>query len=598
MKQGLSLIFSAAILLMFSCVTTLDTQAATSGSKEGKHRFTVVIDAGHGGRDAGAVGLISKEKDINLKVALAFGQLIERNQPKVRVIYTRTTDTFVTLQGRADIANRAKADLFISIHTNSVASNKHNVSGAETYTLGMHRAAENLEVAKRENSVITQEAGYQKTYKNFDPRKSESYIIFEFMQDLHMQQSVDLARKVQAQYAQRGRKNKGVHQAGFLVLRATSMPSILTELGFISHPEEERFMNSREGIETLSRSLYESFRAYRRQYASHEDEALVDEETPLLASNEEHSAEKSTPNAATSAALPNAYQPNERELLSAVMTDDETASQAITAEVVPLEALPYPSSLPTQAPRASVQELPSASTPQQETLRTEREEAAAHEALKRQAEIEAARQQERQKAEEKARQEQAEAEARRKAQQLAEEQARRAKIEEEKVRAERQKAETEAKKKAEEQERQKALKAAQQQQKEQQKVPLQKAPEAVSSASHKTESSASSMPVFKVQLLTTERLLAPNDAAFQGVSPIEHYTEGGRHKYTTGASTELNEIKQLRTRVSEKFPEAFIIAMLDGQRIDMKTALDLGRNKGNNRPSPSATSTQGSKNRK
>lgn len=202
-----------------------------------KRNFTLVIDAGHGGHDAGAVGAYSKEKDINLRVALAFGKLVEENCPDVKVIYTRKRDVFIPLQTRADIANRNKADLFISVHTNALPAGRL-AYGSETYTLGMARANANLAVAKRENSVITLENDYKSTYQGFDPNKAESYVIFEFMQDKFMKQSVDLASAIQKQYVNAGRPNKGVHQAGFLVLRNTSMPSVLTELGFITTPAE------------------------------------------------------------------------------------------------------------------------------------------------------------------------------------------------------------------------------------------------------------------------------------------------------------------------------------------------------------------------
>lgn len=230
-----------------------------------KRNFTLVIDAGHGGHDAGAVGSFSKEKNINLNVALAFGRLVEDNCPDVKVIYTRKKDVFIPLQGRADIANRNKADLFISIHTNALPNGKQ-AYGSETYTLGMARASANLAVAKRENSVITMESDYKTTYQGFDPNKAESYVIFEFMQDRFMKQSVDLASCIQKQYASVGRPNKGVHQAGFLVLRNTSMPSVLTELGFITTPQEETYLNSQQGIAELSQSIYNGFLAYRRQH--------------------------------------------------------------------------------------------------------------------------------------------------------------------------------------------------------------------------------------------------------------------------------------------------------------------------------------------
>lgn len=230
-----------------------------------KRNFTLVIDAGHGGHDAGAVGAYSKEKDINLRVALAFGKLVEENCPDVKVIYTRKRDVFIPLQTRADIANRNKADLFISVHTNALPAGRL-AYGSETYTLGMARANANLAVAKRENSVITLESDYKSTYQGFDPNKAESYVIFEFMQDKFMKQSVDLASAIQKQYVNAGRPNKGVHQAGFLVLRNTSMPSVLTELGFITTPAEENYLNSERGTTELSRSIYNGFLTYRRMH--------------------------------------------------------------------------------------------------------------------------------------------------------------------------------------------------------------------------------------------------------------------------------------------------------------------------------------------
>ena len=229
----------------------------------GGKTFTLVIDAGHGGHDAGAIGAFSKEKDINLNVALAFGRYVERNCPDVNVIYTRKTDVFVTLNDRANIANKARADLFMSIHTNSLPKGRIS-RGMETYTLGMHRAADNLEVAKRENQVILQEKGYKETYKGFDPNSAESYIIFEFMQDNNMQKSVELAKLVQKSTCTwAGRIDKGVKQAGFLVLRETSMPSCLIELGFISTPDEERFLNSKAGIDNMARGIYNAFAKYK-----------------------------------------------------------------------------------------------------------------------------------------------------------------------------------------------------------------------------------------------------------------------------------------------------------------------------------------------
>ena len=229
-------------------------------------RFTLVIDAGHGGHDAGALGSFSKEKNINLNVALAFGQYVERNCPDVSVVYTRKTDKFVPLHERANIANRNKADLFVSIHTNALPGGRI-ARGLETYTLGMHRAADNLDVAKRENSVILVEKDYKQHYEGFDPNSSESYIMFEFLQDKNMAQSVELARLVQKRVcATANRPDKGVKQAGFLVLRETSMPSCLIELGFITTSDEEKLLNNDSGIDNLGRGIYLAFVDYKAKY--------------------------------------------------------------------------------------------------------------------------------------------------------------------------------------------------------------------------------------------------------------------------------------------------------------------------------------------
>ena len=247
------------LILTLLCMLVLTATGAN-------RRFTLVIDPGHGGHDAGALGAISKEKNINLSVALQFGKYVERNMPDVRVIYTRKTDVFIPLKQRANIANRANADLFISVHTNALPAGKI-ARGFETYTLGMHRAKDNLDVAMRENSVISMEKGYQQTYQGFDPRSSESYIIFEFIQGKNMERSVELARNIQRKVCNSAnRPDKGVHQAGFLVLRETSMPSCLIELGFITTADEERLLNDASRVDDIARGIYEGFAQYRNKY--------------------------------------------------------------------------------------------------------------------------------------------------------------------------------------------------------------------------------------------------------------------------------------------------------------------------------------------
>lgn len=247
------------LILTLLCMLVLTATGAN-------RRFTLVIDPGHGGHDAGALGAISKEKNINLSVALQFGKYVERNMPDVRVIYTRKTDVFIPLKERANIANRANADLFISVHTNALPAGKI-ARGFETYTLGMHRAKDNLDVAMRENSVISMEKGYQQTYQGFNPRSSESYIIFEFIQGKNMERSVELARNIQRKVCSgANRPDKGVHQAGFLVLRETSMPSCLIELGFITTADEERLLNDASRVDDIARGIYEGFAQYRNKY--------------------------------------------------------------------------------------------------------------------------------------------------------------------------------------------------------------------------------------------------------------------------------------------------------------------------------------------
>lgn len=228
--------------------------------------FTVVIDPGHGGKDKGALGRTNFEKDINLAVALRLGNLLEKKVKDINVVYTRKNDTYKQLAERAQIANQAKGDLFISIHCNSVAKKnkrRNTIAGATTYVLGLHKSQENLEVAMRENSVIEQEPDYSVTYKGFDPGSSESYIIFELTQQHYLSSSIDLAKFVQEELSTKAkRKDLGVKQAGFLVLAETSMPSVLIELDFICNPEVEKFIASKAGQERMADAIYNAIKRY------------------------------------------------------------------------------------------------------------------------------------------------------------------------------------------------------------------------------------------------------------------------------------------------------------------------------------------------
>lgn len=378
------------------------------------NRFTLVIDAGHGGHDAGALGSMSKEKDINLSVALAFGKYVERNQPDVKVVYTRKTDVFIPLKERANIANRAGADLFISVHTNALPAGKI-ARGFETYTLGMHRAKDNLDVAMRENSVISMEKGYQQTYQGFDPRSSESYIIFEFIQGKNMERSVELARLIQRSVcAGANRPNKGVHQAGFLVLRETSMPGCLIELGFITTPDEEALLNTASRVDDIARSIYQAFAQYKDKY----DKGV------------------SVP-----------YRPtgdDATDVPSIVPSDFKEDKASVVAK---------------STTRAAVRTAPASKV-------------------------------------------------------------------------------------------------------------KEKAPSVA-----KQPRQVQDKPVFKVQILTSSRVLHAGDSHFKGETEIDSYQENGMVKYTIGASTNYNEIYRLRKSLLEKFPEAFIIAFKNGEKYDVSQAI-------------------------
>ena len=257
-----------------------------SQSKEdffGKLR-TVVIDAGHGGKDPGSLGKKSREKNIALAVSLKLGVYLEENYPDLNVLYTRKTDVFVELKDRANIANKAKADLFICIHANSGNSAAY---GTETYVMGNAKTDANLRAAQRENSVILLEDNYEEKYQNFDPYNPVSYIIFTMGQAAYQTQSIAFAEKIQAQFRDRvGRKDRGVKMEHFLVLHQTTMPSVLVETGFISNLEEEKFLMSTKGQDYLASAVYRAFREYKEEIEN-KSKLMLDESV-----NEELKKEK------------------------------------------------------------------------------------------------------------------------------------------------------------------------------------------------------------------------------------------------------------------------------------------------------------------
>jgi len=266
MKRYLKFIFFKQkryhIIILLLIIFSLSTVKSFPQNKNNYSLNTVVIDPGHGGRDAGALGKMVKEKDIALAIALKLGTYIEENLPDVNVIYTRAEDVFVPLHERAEIANKNKADLFISIHLNG---NKNSRAyGTETYAMGIHKTDGNLEVAKKENAAILYEEDYTTKYEGFDPHSAESYIIFSFLQNTYLEQSLNYAPFVENEFKTKAlRKSKGVKQAGFLVLWQTTMPSVLIESGFLTNPQEERYLMSKQGQEYIASAIYRAFKKYK-----------------------------------------------------------------------------------------------------------------------------------------------------------------------------------------------------------------------------------------------------------------------------------------------------------------------------------------------
>ena len=255
------------------------TASPAQKKQKGKEKpFTMVIDPGHGGVDPGALGKSAKEKDINLSVSKLFADMVKEKHPEVKIIFTRTTDVQIPLVQRANIANEANADLFISIHSN--ASKNRSANGCETFTLGAGSSVEAKAAAMYENEVILSEDNFEEIYKGFDPRSSESYIIFELMRGQDMERSAELAQLVQNGMVNNGKLlNRGVSSAGFLVLHRTVMPKILVELGFISNREEEKFLASKEGQKKLAKGIFDGFSRYYSLYGKPQDSTKKSEKS-------------------------------------------------------------------------------------------------------------------------------------------------------------------------------------------------------------------------------------------------------------------------------------------------------------------------------
>ncbi len=528
----------------------------------GKRKFTLVIDPGHGGHDVGAMGKFSKEKDINLRTALAFGKYVERNCNDVKVIYTRKTDVFVTLHGRAEIANKAKADLFISIHTNSLPGKKIS-RGLETYTLGMHRAADNLDVAKRENSVILVEKDYKKHYEGFDPNSSESYIIFEFLQDHNMAKSVELAKLVQSNVcATANRPNKGVKQAGFLVLRETSMPSCLIELGFISTSDEERFLNNETHVDEMARGIYQAFVKYKNHYvngspSSTKAPSQLEEPQQLEPELEIREVVNMKPQPVPSeleigqlqAAVPTineplrpSQRPNQSQAQSQVQRQNQNLAQnqplrpSLSQAQKPNQDLvqsqnqqlrPSQGQAQSQNPQVRKEpELPKAQTlPQQ--IQPKPAEQPKAQTLPQQLQPKPAQQ----------------PQVKPLPQELPQATVQKPKVEPTPA----PKAEPKPIAKAEPAQQVSATKPR-------------------TATKPTTNNAPVGAPVFKIQIFISEKILDPSDSRLKGEEP-NYYKEGRVFKYTLGATTDYEEIVQLRKDIAGKFPGCFIVAFKNGEKV-------------------------------
>ena len=419
----------------------------TMASAAGK--FVLVIDAGHGGKDAGCVGKVSKEKTLTLRYALAFGKIVERNCPDVKVIYTRTSDRFLELWQRAEIANKNKADLFVSVHINAVAKGS-SVHGYQTYALGRGETTgkkgiqENLEVAKRENSVIYMEKDYQQRYQGFD-NSPESNIMFEFIQDKNMERSVELARLFQKSIcAATGRLDKGAHQNNLAVLRLTSMPACLMELGFISNPDEELFMNAESSTDRYARGFLKAFISYKNKYFDGLNVPYRPQDI------------KETQLAQV---VPDEYKEKERQKqqqAAAAQKRSQTTTQPKQAESKQPQPT-QPKQAATPLPTGEGQGVGHTSEGKEKVLSSDDQEAG--------------------------------------------------------------------------------------------------------------------LPVFKIQILTGRQKLKTTDRQFKGLADVDCFEEAGMYKYTVGASSDYNAIARQRREILDKFPEAFIIAFKNGQKMNVNEAI-------------------------
>ena len=508
---------SIRILLMTLMIAVGAFACAASKS------FTLVIDAGHGGHDSGAKGAMSYEKNINLKVALAFGKYVERNCPDVKVVYTRKTDVFVPLYERAEIANRNKANLFVSVHTNALPKGRIS-RGFETYTLGdgrSHGKKTNLDVAKRENSVIFMEKDYKQHYVGYDPNSPESNIMFEFVQDHNMQQSVAFAKLLQQNVCSlAGRVNKGVHQDNFAVLRLTSMPACLIELGFITTPDEEQALNNPTVVDKIARGIYNAFADYKNRQAGGltvpfkaEADKLPAEDQPKQAAGEQPTEQMLEQPREQTLEQPKDLKEQKKQEQPEVQARQQPKVQARQLAKQPARKQSKAPSNDLPVTHDGIIVFDEGPTRRMETPA----EAAA----------------------------------------VVKEFAPDAKPDN-KVEA---KAESKPEAKAESKPEAKA--------ESKPEVKVESKPEA--KANNATMDS--SLPVFKVQIMVCHNKLKEGDRQLKGLKGCDYYMENGDWKCTYGASNNYNEIARMRKQILDLFPSCFIIAFKNGEKMNVNQAI-------------------------
>lgn len=527
---------SIRILLMTIMIAVGAFACAASKS------FTLVIDAGHGGHDSGAKGAMSYEKNINLKVALAFGKYVERNCPDVKVVYTRKTDVFVPLYERAEIANRNKANLFVSVHTNALPKGRIS-RGFETYTLGdgrSHGTKTNLDVAKRENSVIFMEKDYKQHYVGYDPNSPESNIMFEFVQDHNMQQSVAFAKLLQQNVCSlAGRVNKGVHQDNFAVLRLTSMPACLIELGFITTPDEEQALNNPTVVDKIARGIYNAFADYKNRQAGGltvpfkaEADKLPAEDLPKQAAEDQPTEQRLEQPREQAQELPKELkekgqeQPKVQARQQPKVQARQQAKQPVRKQSkAPANDLPV-----THDGIIVFDEGPT------RRMETPAEAAAVVKEFAPDAKPD----------------KNVEAKAESKPE---------AKAESKPVAKAESKPEVKAESKP-------VVKA-----ESKPEVKTVKKPESKPEAKVDNAAMDSSLPVFKIQIMVCHNKLKEGDRQLKGLKGCDYYQENGDWKCTYGASNNYNEIARMRKQILDLFPSCFIIAFKNGEKMNVNQAI-------------------------